>query len=331
MSPTSVFALGFWCSAQRTPFTWTPRPYFGVWLLVAALAIPYYVSVRRRSRRQGLTREDRRSAWWFGLGLVALWAASDWPLGTLGAAYLLSIHTVLYIIYTMVAAPLMLLGIRPWMARRMMDRIHGWDTLRFFTRPWVAAITLNAILVFTHIPPVVDFARSTPIFSFAFDLLWLFSGFVGWLPVISPFRGDRIKSPVWACVYLFLAFGVFDSLPAALITFAPLPLYSTYELAPRMGTWTPLDDQQLAGALMKVGGMPILWTVIAVIFVRNYNRQMREDSSRYAVDRPEDGPSGPDGSDPGPAHGGPDGSAPDPVPGTSPAPATPVGPAAPAP
>ena len=98
---------------------------------------------------------------------------------------------------------------------------------------------------------------------------------------------------MWACVYLFLAFGVFDSIPAAFITFAPLPLYSTYELAPRMGTWTPLDDQQLAGALMKVGGMPILWTVIAVIFVRNYNRQMRDDAQTYAVEAPGDGAAGP--------------------------------------
>ena len=53
---------------------------------------------------------------WFALGMAGLWAASDWPLGTLGAGYLLSVHTVLYIIYTMVAAPLLVLGLPPWMA-----------------------------------------------------------------------------------------------------------------------------------------------------------------------------------------------------------------------
>ena len=36
---------------------------------------------------------------------LGLWLATDWPLGLLGSGYLLSVHTTLYLIYTMVAAP----------------------------------------------------------------------------------------------------------------------------------------------------------------------------------------------------------------------------------
>ena len=40
-----------------------------------------------------------------------------------------------------------------------------------------------------------------------------------------------------------------------------------------------LDDQQLAGALMKVGAVPVIWIVIAVIWVRWANGERRPDSS----------------------------------------------------
>jgi len=85
-------------------------------------------------------------------------------------------------------------------------------------------------------------------------------------------------------VYLFIAFGAFPMLPGAFITFSPLPLYSVYELAPRFGDWTPEDDQQLAGALMKVGNIPILWSVIAAVFVKTALAQNRDERRLGEVD-----------------------------------------------
>jgi hypothetical protein len=52
------------------------------------------------------------------------------------------------------------------------------------------------------------------------------------------------------------------------LTFAANPLYATYELAPRVGGIDALADQQLAGALMKVGSIPLIWPVIGALFVR---------------------------------------------------------------
>ena len=90
------------------------------------------------------------------------WIASDWPLATLGGAYLLSAHVVIYMLYTFGAAPLLLLGIRPWMARAVIDRAHAWGLYRTVTTPWVAAVQINAVLVITHLPPVVDTAAGQP-------------------------------------------------------------------------------------------------------------------------------------------------------------------------
>ncbi len=277
MRELQVLAVSWWCQSTRAPWTWTPRIYIGVWIVMALILGTYGLAMRKRAKTVGLDARDKRAITWFVLGTLSLWLATDWPLGLLGSGYLLSIHTTLYLIYTMVAAPLMLIGIPQWMARAMLDRLHGWGVYRWSVKPWIAAVVLNVALVFTHLPFIVDPFRSSQFGSFALDAIWLISGVVGWLPIVSPFRGDRIKAPIWKCVYLFIAFGAFPMLPGAFITFSPLPLYRVYELAPRFGDWTPEEDQQLAGALMKVGNIPILWTVIAAVFVKTSLAQNKDD------------------------------------------------------
>jgi cytochrome c oxidase assembly factor CtaG len=277
MSGVGVLAVSWWCQATRAPWDWTPKLYLGVWIMMALILGSYGWVMRRHARAVGLDARDKRAIVWFVLGALALWLATDWPLGLLGSGYLLSIHTTLYLVYTMIAAPLMLIGIPRWMAQGMLDKLRGWGAYRWSVKPWIAALVLNAALVFTHLPFVVDPFRASQFGSFALDAIWLLSGVVGWLPIVTPFRGDRIRAPIWKCVYLFVAFGAFPMLPGAFITFSPLPLYSVYELAPRFGSWTPEEDQQLAGALMKVGNIPILWTVIAVVFMRSALEQNRAD------------------------------------------------------
>lgn len=280
---SSLFAVSFWCTTTTEPWSWTPKFYAGTWLMAVALLVPYFLVMRRRARTHGLTTADRRAMAWWTLGVLVLWASSDWPIGTLGAGYLLSIHTSIYLLYTVVAAPLMLIGIPDWMLRRILDRVRGWGIYRNLTKAWVGAVVMNGIMIFTHVPLVVDTSRTSQFGSFFLDLLWLISGVAGWMPVLTPFRADRIRTAIWKCVYLFLAFGAFPMFPGAFITFAPVPLYRIYENAPRFGAWSPLDDQQLAGALMKVGNIPILWTVIAALFVRTTIDQHRHES-RYVDD-----------------------------------------------
>ncbi|HTN80391.1 MAG TPA: hypothetical protein VMK16_12005, partial [Acidimicrobiales bacterium] len=36
----------------------------------------------------------------------------------------------------------------------------------------------------------------------------------------------------------------------------------------RIHNFAALNDQQLAGAIMKIGNIPIVWTVIAVLFFK---------------------------------------------------------------
>ena len=107
--------ISWWCTTITEPWSWTFRAYPGIWLVVGLLVFGYFWALRRYRDVDDLSK--RRVAF-FLAGAVVFWLASDWPLGTLGAGYLASAHMVQYILYVLVAAPLLWLGTPEWMARR---------------------------------------------------------------------------------------------------------------------------------------------------------------------------------------------------------------------
>lgn len=258
--------MRFWCSQLFQPWTWTPQPYIGVWLILAMLIINRRRAIHR-ARTNGLPAPTTRQRWWFWLGLFAFWAASDWPIGTLGAGYLASVHMLQYMIYTLAAAPLLLISMPDWRMRQLIAGWHLGSTVRVVSRPLIAAIIANVILIATHAPLTVDSLRTSQIGSFLLDIVWFVGGVLLWLPVLNPIKDQRIRSVPVRMIYLFMAAQLTPMIPGGFLTFANYPLYSTYELAPRVGL-DALTDQQLAGAIMKVGSLPVIWIVIAVLWAR---------------------------------------------------------------
>ncbi len=257
----------FWCSATTDPWSWTPQPYVGVWVAMLSLIALYVWAWRRRRPDRDLTPLERRQPWWFGIGVAMLWVATDWPVGALGAGYLASVHMLQFMIYTLAAAPLLLMGIPEWFLVRVREH-RWWSAIQSLSRPLLAGILFNVVLLSTHAPAVVDVLRVSEVGSFFMDVLWLAAGLILWLPVLNPDSNLRHRSPAVRGVYLFLASGALPMLPGAFLVFAESPLYRTFELAPPVLDLNPTTDQQVAGLLMKVGNIPILWPVLLVLFVR---------------------------------------------------------------
>ncbi len=278
--------MRWWCSAIVEKWTWAPRPYLGVWLLCLGLLGGYAVATRRHLRHvlEGTvpdTRPDptdekavareRRRTWQFAAGIVFLWLASDWPVGTLGASYLACIHMLQYMLYSLAAAPLLMLGTPEWMARRVLSTLRLNGLHKVVAVPIVAAILSNVILIATHAPISVDTLRATQPGSFLLDMIWLVSGVILWTPIISPIPEARARTAAIKLVYLFAAAALMPMIPGGFLTFSQQPLYRTYELAPRIGV-DALNDQQMAGVLMKVGNLPVIWAAMGVIWFRWYRR-----------------------------------------------------------
>jgi putative membrane protein len=66
-----------------------------------------------------------------------------------------------------------------------------------------------------------------------------------------------------------IAQSIVPVLPGFFMTWADFPIYSTYDLAPRViAGFDAVQDQQAAAAILQVGGMVLLWVQISYRFLR---------------------------------------------------------------
>ena len=89
--------------------------------------------------------------------------------------------------------------------------------------------------------------------------------FLVWWPVLGPIPDLPRLSPPAAMGYLFLQ-SLVPLIPASFLTFATEPVYDAYVGLPRLWGIDVLNDQRVAGLIMKIGGGMVLWAAITVIF-----------------------------------------------------------------
>ncbi len=260
--------MQWWCSASNLPWSWTWRPYPGVWLFIGLVFILVWLWNRTAADRSGQRPPPLHP--FFLLGLVLLWIALDWPLGTLGAGYLASAHMLQFLLMCLVAPPLLLRGLSHD-ALAILDRESRFA--RAFCRltaPGRSLILFNAVVLVTHLPPVVDTLMRTQFGSLAIDLVWIAAGLLFWWPVILDSPAHPRFSPPLKIGYLVVGM-MFSPIMFGLVGFlvySDHPLYGIFELAPPFPGITSHDDHQLAGVMMSVGGAVIAFTAISVIFFK---------------------------------------------------------------
>jgi putative membrane protein len=253
------------------PWTWTWQPYPGVWLFVAALVGWYAFAIARR-RPVGEPPVERSRLASYAVGVLIVWIAADWPVGALGAGYLVSVHSVQWVLFALVAPPLLIYGTPPWLLRAVVLSRQLAPVSRLLSRPVIAFAVFNTVLVATHLPTVVDGVKTYQLGSFALDMLWLISGVVLWWQVLAPLA--ELGPMPYAGRIVFLIANVFiPTVPAAFLTFADYPIYELYELAPRVAGISAVRDQQIAGLVMKVVGGLILFGTASVLFFRWYREE----------------------------------------------------------
>jgi cytochrome c oxidase assembly factor CtaG len=273
--------MQLWCSSQGVAWTWGWQAYPGVWVFIALLAMGYVRATRRAPRAP---HETSGAPVWFGAGLALLWLALDWPVGALGA-YLASVHMVQFILIGLVAPVFLLLGIPRAAVQTVLERRIPGRLLEFVTRPLPAFAAFTAIMIGTHLPVTTDALMVSQLGSFAIDMAWLVGGVLFWWPIVVALPARPLMSPPMKMGYLVGATMVMVA-PGAMITFSDLPLYGVYEMAPPVAGFRTLQEQWLAGLIMKLGGTVVLWTAISILFYR-WNRAEVADLRRgRAAQRP---------------------------------------------
>ena len=116
----NLLAVAFWCSGgSGRLWEWRYTPFLGVWLIVGLTVGSYLLA--HRARVDGIThRINRRRSWYLASGLTVFVLAPEWPMGALGAGYLASAGALRTVLYSLVAAPLLLSSMPPWLLRWML-------------------------------------------------------------------------------------------------------------------------------------------------------------------------------------------------------------------
>ena len=251
-----------------------------VYLLVAFLIVAYVYSVRVIGPRavlpgQPVVRPYNVAS--FVGAMMLLFAASTWPIHQLGEDYLYSAHMLQHMMLSYFMPPLVLLATPEWLLRLLVGTGKVRRVVVIMTKPVVAAVVFNVVVMVTHIPPVVNASVQSAPLHYSLHLLLVLSALVMWMPVVGPFHELRISDAAKP-IYLFLQ-SVVPTVPAGWLTFAEGVVYKHYNQPVRVWGLSPTDDQQLAGAIMKVGGSIFLWSLVVFYFFRRFTPTWKEDNT----------------------------------------------------
>ena len=207
----------------------------------------------------------------FVSAIALLFVALVSPLDVISDHYLFSAHMLQHLLIVMALPILLLLGIPGWLVSPLISNPAVRAAARLVTHPVGAYVIFNAVFTAWHLPAIYELQFRSEPFHIATHLLFIATGILTWMPIVSPLRELPRLTPGLQSIYLF-----FQSIPAtglaAFITLSPRPLYATYANAPRLFGLTPLDDQVLAGLIMWIPGTLVYLGAITVIFFRWFGK-----------------------------------------------------------
>lgn len=222
----------------------------------------------------------------FMSGVVALWAAVGSPLASMDH-HLLTAHMAQHLLLMTVAAPLILLGapaitLLHGLPQHFVGSILGpflrWPPVdglgRIVSHPVFCWLAATGAVIGWHIPALFELGmRSAEWHAFEHASFFV-AGLLFWWPVVQPWPSLASWSQWGIPLYLFMATLPCDAL-SAFLTFRDHVVYPHYVSAPSVFDFSPLADQECAGALMWVWVTLVYLAPAVVVTIRMLSPQRR--------------------------------------------------------
>jgi putative membrane protein len=260
----------------RSGDPWAFHLHADVFLVVSAIVVAYVEGIRRLGPRHapaGAPAVSRRQQLQFGGGAALMFVSAFWPMHDIAEDYLFSVHMTQHFVLSLIAVPLLLLGTPAWLLSWLIRPVL--PVARWLVRPLPASLFYNGVIAISHAAAYVNYTSSHELAHFLAHTLLVVSAAVMWLPICHRLPELRPMSAPVRMVYLF-GQSLLPNVPSIFLAFAETPLYEWYATAPRITAMSAIEDQQLAGAIMKIGGTLLIWTVIVVQFFRWYAESQRD-------------------------------------------------------
>ena len=244
------------------------HPHFDVWALIISLIIFFEYSTDNNYLKKG-----KRKYWYSGLFI--LWLFTDWPIHDIGEQYLFWVHSLEHLVLALVTPPLLLMGLHN--AQKKVLSIKPFiNLLKITSHPLVAFILFNTVMVGMHWSLVVNLMVTNKLFHFFIHSIMLLVSLNMWVPVIGFTKEIKQLGSPGKIAYLFLQ-SLFPTIPASFLAFGTEPLYTAYVGIDQVFNISTIDDQTLAGVVLKLGGGFILWTSILIIWMQWYKAEKTFD------------------------------------------------------
>jgi len=210
-------------------------------------------------------------------GQIRCFVGAIVPIHQIGEEYLYSVHMVQHMMLSYFIPPLVLLAMPEWLLRTLIGEGRTYRWLRIATKPVVAGVVFNAVIIVSHIPGIVNHSVQSAPQHYSLHFVVVLASLLMWMPVVGPFPELRM-GPAGKMIYLF-AQSVVPVIPAAWLTFADGVVYKVYDEPVRVWGLTVTDDQQLAGAIMKVGGSAYLWGIVIFLWFKRFGTNWKEEAT----------------------------------------------------
>ena len=268
-APTALLAE----SADLLASPWRFQAHPEVWLLVAFVVASWWYAIRFigphtpevRAGAPVVTTSQKRL---FVLAVLMLWLASDWPIHDISEEYLYAVHMFQHMALSYFLPLLVLLATPVWLFRAIIGSQRAGRVISWLARPVIAGVIFNVMVMVTHIPALVNRSVSNAPLHYSLHVGLVLSSLLMWIPIAAPDPAMRVGYG-GRMVYLFLM-SVIPTVPAAWLTFAEGAVYKHYDIAVRVWGLSVTTDQQIAGAIMKVGGSIFLWSIIVFLWFKRF-------------------------------------------------------------
>jgi putative copper resistance protein D len=237
--------------------TWTSAPIADVLAVLAVVG--YLTAVVRRSRTAATGWPLYATVSWLA-GVAVLLISLHSSIEVYGHA-LLWMHMIQHLLLIMVV-PILLIWGQP--VRLFWGRAPGGRLLRWLTFPVLTIGLYTAVLVGTHLTGFPEAMATQPAVHQLEQLLYLVSGYLVFWPVAGAEASPWSIPHVVRFPLLALAMGA-DTLVGVALMLTGYPLApSTAHMRPGWGP-TLLEDQNLAGAIMWVGGDSLMMLLMLIV------------------------------------------------------------------
>ncbi len=277
-SAIAVSAVWPWRAQPVPSYTWWPWKWeWSVLLGCGILSALYALAMTRVRRRLPLTPPAER---WriasFAASIVVVLVSLHGPLHDLSERYLFSTHMVQHLLLAQIFPPLLLLGIPGWLWRWMLRSTPVRAAWQVLGRVPLGFVLYTVVFSLWHVPLFYDVMMRSHGVHILMHLMVMVTATLMWWPIVGGEAVENPLAPPFQMIYLF-ALGVPMMAVAAIVTFATQPLYSWYELAPRFGGMSAVEDQRLGGLLMWIPGGLFFWGIMTVVFFRWAQRDGRSE------------------------------------------------------